>query len=116
MDNIVSLEQQNFTLIGAECSLKGTFHFKGATHICGSLEGEVHIKDESILTLEPEAKIEGKVFSGDLKLYGTVKGEVYSSGVVEVFPSAKVDGLINSKNLIVHPGAILNFDGHTAGL
>jgi cytoskeletal protein CcmA (bactofilin family) len=116
MDNIVSIEEQDFTMIGKHCTLSGKFNFDGATHLAGGLEGEIHIQDKSLLTFESTSNVKGKVFCGDLKIYGTVDGEIYSNGLVEVFPTGKMTGLINAKNLVVHPGAILNFDGHTAGL
>ncbi len=115
MDNIISIEEQDFTLIGKSCKLNGNFTFNGATHLAGSLEGEIHVKDDSLLTFEPSSNIKGKVHCTDLKIYGNVEGEIYSKGLVEIFPTGKISGLINSKNLIVHPGAILNFDGHTKG-
>lgn len=115
MDNIVSIEEQNFTLIGKNCNLSGTFKFDGATHLAGNIEGEIHIADDCLLTFESSSKVTGKVFCGSLKVYGAVNGEIHSKGLVEIFPSGNLTGLIKAKNLIVHPGAVLNFDGHTQG-
>ena len=116
MDNIVSIEEQNFTMIGKNCNLSGNFNFEGATHLAGEIDGEIHIKENSLLTFESTSSVKGKVYCGDLKVYGNVNGEIHSKGLVEIFPTGNISGLINAKNLVVHPGAVLNFDGHTAGI
>ncbi|OUR97034.1 hypothetical protein A9Q84_11925 [Halobacteriovorax marinus] len=116
MDNIISIEEQDFTLIGKNCRLEGVFKFTGATHLAGYLEGEVHLKDNSPLTIESTAKINGKVFCENIKVFGKIEGEIFATGLVEIFPTGNIKGLINSKNFIVHPGAIINIDGHSTGL
>jgi cytoskeletal protein CcmA (bactofilin family) len=115
MDNIVSIEEQNFTLIGKNCDLSGVFKFDGATHLAGSIDGEIHVSQNSLLTFESTSKVTGKVYCSSLKIYGAVDGEIHAKGLVEIFPSGTLNGLIKAKNLIVHPGAVLNFDGHTQG-
>ena len=115
MDSIVSIEEQNFTIIGKNCNLNGTFKFNGATHLAGKIDGEIHMADNSQLTFESTSKITGNIYCENLKIYGQVDGEVHAKGLVEVFPSGTLTGLIKAKNLIVHPGAVLNFDGHTQG-
>ncbi|WP_372654956.1 polymer-forming cytoskeletal protein [Halobacteriovorax sp.] len=115
MDNIISIEEQEFTLIGKNTRLNGIFNFSGLTHIAGSLEGDVHIKDQSLLTIEETSRIEGKINCADLKVFGTIKGEIISTGKVEIFPSGSLSGVIKSQHLVIHPGAIMNIDGHTTG-
>lgn len=116
MDNIISIEEQDFTLIGKNCNLEGVFKFSGATHLAGNLDGEVHLKDNSPLTIESTANIKGKVFCDCIKVFGVIEGEIFASGLVEIFPTGNIKGLINSKNFVVHPGAIVNIDGHSTGL
>ncbi len=115
MDNIISIEEQEFTLIGKKTRLNGVFNFSGLTHIAGNLEGDIHIKDQSLLTIEETSKVEGKIHCADLKVFGTIKGEITSTGKVEIFPSGSLSGIIKSQNLVIHPGAIINMDGHTTG-
>ena len=116
MDNIITIKEQEFTLIGKHCRLNGVFHFSGLTHLEGKLEGEVHLTKDSCLTVESTSEVKGKIFCNDIKVYGSIEGEIKSSGLVEVFPTGKVKGLINSKNFIIHPGAIVNVDGHSTGI
>lgn len=115
MDNVIAIEEQEFTLIGKKTRLNGVFNFSGLTHIAGDLEGDIHIKDKSLLTIEESSSIDGKINCADLKVFGSIKGEVNSSGRVEIFPSGSLSGLIKSQNLVIHPGAIINIDGHTTG-
>ncbi|ATH07540.1 hypothetical protein BIY24_06155 [Halobacteriovorax marinus] len=115
MDNLISIEEQEFTLIGKKTRLSGVFNFNGLTHIAGIIEGDLNIKDKSLLTIEESSEIEGKINCADLKIFGKVKGEIHSSGKVEIFPSGVIQGLIKSQNLVIHPGAIINIDGHTTG-
>ncbi len=115
MDNIISIEEQEFTLIGKKTRLNGVFNFSGLTHIAGDIEGDIHIRDKSLLTIEETSTIQGKIHCKDLKVFGKIKGEIISSGKVEIFPSGKLSGLIKSQNLVIHPGAMVNIDGHTTG-
>ena len=115
MDNLISIEEQEFTLIGKKTRLQGVFNFSGLTHIAGHIEGDIHIKDKSLLTIEESSKVEGKINCKDLKVFGKIKGEVNATGKVEIFPSGNLSGIIKSQNLVIHPGAIINIDGHTIG-
>jgi cytoskeletal protein CcmA (bactofilin family) len=108
--NIKSLE---FSLVGKECHLTGTFNFNGHTRIAGHLDGEINLNNDAILCIEPNGSIKGTINCNDLEIYGYFDGEILSTGKVSIYPPAHVNGILKSKTLEVYPGAILNVDGFT---
>ena len=46
------IQNQEFTYIGKETSLSGTFKFKGATHLRGHLIGDIIVENTAKIVLE----------------------------------------------------------------
>lgn len=113
MSDYIQLRQQNFSFLGKDCKLTGTFEFVGATRFACHLEGELQMSAESTLTIEREGKFNGVIDCFDLEVYGQVEGEIRSKGVVTLYSSAHFVGKIMAQGLKIYPGASVNMDGHT---
>lgn len=111
--NHINLKDQDFVFFGFKSKLKGSFQLQGISHIAGEVEGEIIMEDQKLLTLEPTSIVNGKIFCHDVEIFGTFIGEIEATGKVSVFPSAYIQGSINSNSLSIHPGAQLNMEGKT---
>jgi len=107
------LVNREFTNIGNQCRLKGEFHFSGKTQICCKMEGEIHMEDKSELCLDHDSHFTGTIYCHNIEIYGKFEGTLKSTGKVVVYSPAEINGLIDSNSLMIHPGAVLNMDGHT---
>jgi cytoskeletal protein CcmA (bactofilin family) len=102
-----------FTYIGKNNSLKGEFLFKNETKIAGKIEGIIKVENESKITLEIGSFVLGTIEAHHIDIYGDFEGELTSSGLVSIFPTANVYGKIKAHAIEVLPGANLNMIGHT---
>ncbi len=115
MSQIIDTLPRNFTYIGEETSLQGTFVFKGDTKIAGKIKGEIRLQDSAPLCIEPTGSLDGTLYCHNLIVYGHFMGEIRSSGTVTFFPSSTFDGHIKAQNLVIHPGANIFMEGTTTG-
>ena len=113
MSDIINIQDQEFSFFGEGSQIKGDFFLKGTTHLASRIEGSVEMDRETNLIIEPEGSLKGTVKCFDLELYGAFNGEIEAKGTVTIYPSAKFDGKIITKNLVVFPGATVNMTGQT---
>ena len=107
------IKHQEFTHIGQNSKLHGSFHFQGKTQLEGAIIGEIHMLYQSPLILGIDSKVEGKIFCHNLEIYGVIEADIESSGKVVIYPSAEVSGTIKAKSIEVLPGAEVNMAAHT---
>ena len=107
------IQNQEFTYIGKETNLRGTFKFFGPTHLQGQLHGEIIMENQAKIVLEIGSFTEGTLNCHDLDIYGEFIGDIKSVGRVTLFPTAFFEGKIISKSLEILPGAVANMNGHT---
>ena len=113
MNNTLEIQEQNFSLVGKNSQFQGSFQFNGPTRLSGRLNGELVMNGEFDLVIETEGFFEGTIRCHEVEIYGHFKGTLNSPQKVTIYPSAKVSGDIQTKNLIIHPGALVNIDGKT---
>ena len=70
-----------------------TIRCKGALHINGSIEAELHSKD---LTVGQFGTVTGSIAADSIDVWGRVSGSIRGARVV-LHPSADVEGDINAK-------------------
>jgi cytoskeletal protein CcmA (bactofilin family) len=107
------IQNQEFTYIGKNTQLSGTFKFGGPTHLQGSLIGTIIVENLAKLVLEIGSFTDGILHCNDLDIYGQFSGEIKSSGRVTIYPTGEFEGKIISKSLEIFPGAVVNMNGHT---
>ncbi len=112
----MEIKDLNFCFIGKDSVITGDLQLNGPSHIACRVEGSVTIETDNKIQIEPSAYILGKIDCHDIDVYGHVKGNINSTGTLRLFPSAVVEGEINSHSLIIKPGAIVNAMSATSKL
>jgi cytoskeletal protein CcmA (bactofilin family) len=82
------------TLIGKAAHVHGDIEFAGGLHLDGSIVGNVRSDRSPAATLSVSqgASIEGSVEVPNVRLDGTVKGDIHAPGRVILGASARVEG------------------------
>ncbi|MGK0375538.1 MAG: cytoskeletal protein CcmA (bactofilin family) [Arenicella sp.] len=98
------------TLIGAGSILQGDLEFTGGLRVDGHIKGHVSAQDSSngTLVLSESGVIEGDVNVPHVVINGTVKGNIASTGHVELQAQARISGDIHYKAVEMELGAVLN--------
>ncbi|MFZ8932744.1 MAG: bactofilin family protein [Bacteriovoracaceae bacterium] len=107
------LNNQNFSFLGKGSTLMGKLKLTGPTHLYSSIEGEILMNDDAKLIIERYGKVKGKINCLNLDIHGEFEGVIEAKGIVTVYPSAEVSGQVVAKELKIHSGANINFEGHT---
>lgn len=98
------------TVIGGEATIRGDLLITGAVHVDGTVRGNVLSSGEAaaVLILSERGVIEGDVKMSRVVINGTVTGDVYAGGKVELGPKAKVTGTVYYRVLEMASGAEVN--------
>lgn len=98
------------TLIGTGSILQGDLEFTGGLRVDGHIKGHVSAQDTNngTLVLSESGIIEGDISVPHVVVNGTVKGNIASTGHVELQASAKISGDIHYKAVEMELGAVLN--------
>lgn len=108
------IKNQEFTYIGKKNVLKGEFEFSDQTHIAGTIDGLISMKNNHKIILEISSHVNTVIHCYDLDIYGTCTGEIHAQGLVTFYPSANFEGKIYAKNIEIFPGAVINMQGQTS--
>ena len=92
------------TIIGAGVKLIGSLKDEGPITINGEVKGDI-TSSESIFVGE-DAFIQGPISAQFITVSGAVEGEIKASETLEITPTGKVSGKIDTKTLIIRPGAL----------
>lgn len=92
------------TIIGAGVKLAGSLKDEGPIAINGEVKGDIS-SNESIFVGE-DAFIQGPISAQFITVSGTVEGEIKATDTLEITPTGKVSGKIDTKTLIIRPGAL----------
>jgi len=96
------------SLIGEGTVVHGQVRFRDGLRIDGEVHGDVTAEGPSLLVVSEKAKVMGKVMAGHVIINGTVQGPVESSELLELQPSARVDGDVRYSVLEMHAGALID--------
>ena len=98
------------TLVGSGSILQGDLEFTGGLRIDGHIKGHISAQDtnKGTLVLSETGVVEGDINVPHVIINGTVKGNVVSTGHVELQANAKVTGDIHYKAVEMELGALLN--------
>lgn len=98
------------TLVGDKSRIKGDLRFEGGCHIDGVVDGSVIAdKDpDAFLSISADGFVDGSVRVPRVKLNGKVEGDVFASEMVELGPTAKVNGNVHYELLEMTAGAEIN--------
>lgn len=98
------------TVIGRDTQIRGDVVFCGGLHVDGTVRGSLtaHQDEYSTLVVSEFGVIEGDVRVANVVLNGTVVGDVFASGRVELAAMAKVNGTVYYRLLEMTMGAEIN--------
>jgi cytoskeletal protein CcmA (bactofilin family) len=98
------------TLIGQKTHIKGDIEFSGGLRVDGNITGSVNaINDiDSVLTLSEQGSILGEIRVPNMIINGTINGNVYAVGHVELADKAKVKGNVYYRLLEMTVGSEVN--------
>ena len=98
------------TLIGHKTLFKGDLEFSGGLRVDGQVQGSITARDDSnsTLVLSESSEVEGNVSVPHVVVNGTVKGNIESSGRVELQPKATIIGDVHYKEVEMALGATIN--------
>lgn len=113
MEATLDISNQNFTLLGKGSKIKGSFIFSGLTRLNSHMEGDIVMGTLDDLSIEKDAVVNGNIKCHNLNIYGIFEGSILASGKVCIYPCAQLKGKINATQLEIHPGSLVEFEGHT---
>jgi len=90
-------------------NVTGELEYSGTLRIDGNFHGSINTGD--ILIIGEHAMIHADIKVGEIEIHGKVFGNIECKRRVEIFPTGRVRGDIQTPVLITHSGAML--DGRT---
>lgn len=97
------------TLIGRGTTIDGDLQFSGGLHIEGTVKGNLIAEnDEATLILSEQGRIIGEVRVPSMVLNGSIDGDVFAHGKVELFEKARICGDVYYNLLEMAVGAEVN--------
>jgi cytoskeletal protein CcmA (bactofilin family) len=94
------------TVIGKSVVVRGELSGNEDLYMDGDLEGTISLTD-SRLTIGPNAHILADIKVRDLIVFGTLKGNVYASGRIDLRQSAVVNGDMFASRLSIEESAMI---------
>ena len=98
------------TLIGKHSKIVGNILYTGGVHIEGEVEGNLMADqvDKGFVVVSESGFVKGEIRGPTVIVYGTVNGDVYATGTIELAASAKITGSVYYNLLEMTTGAEVN--------
>ena len=98
----------NIDVISHKTILRGNFTFGDTVKIDGTIEGDISTtKDNSILIVGRNALVKAMISCDSMVLEGLVSGNIVSTNTIEIRNTGSLFGKASARNIIVHPGGVL---------
>jgi cytoskeletal protein CcmA (bactofilin family) len=95
------------TLIGSNTQITGSISSNGMVRIDGEVNGNINIEGD--IFLGESSVINGDVTASNVNIAGKVKGNIFTSGVLRLLPTARLIGDIQVKSFVSEEGSV--FEG-----
>jgi cytoskeletal protein CcmA (bactofilin family) len=96
------------TILGKDTKIEGKLNAEGTVRIDGTFVGEVDIAGD--LVIGEEGQVRATVQAHNLLVVGAINGNVVTTGQLEIAPTGKIIGDVETARLIVEAGGLLQ--GH----
>lgn len=97
------------TLVGRATTLEGDVRFSGVLKVDGTILGNlVAESNDSVLILDEEGKVEGEIRVPSMIINGVIKGNVFASEKIDLYPKAQITGDVHYNLLEMEVGAEVN--------
>ena len=103
---------QLFTVIGSDARLEGTFEVADSLQIECVVGGRLKVGKK--LVIGERGSVRADVEAVDVIIYGQYEGNMVATGSVEITPTGRVFGNIETHSLVISKGGL--FNGHVAKL
>lgn len=113
MHDYSNIQQSTFSYLAQEMKITGRVVMKGPCRISAMIDGEIQSLDKGLIVLEMKGKVSGNIRCADIEIYGSVEGDIHSTGKVILYSTAKLKGKIQAQSMVIHPGAYVEMTGHT---
>ncbi|MEA2096103.1 MAG: polymer-forming cytoskeletal protein [Candidatus Cloacimonadota bacterium] len=94
------------TIIGKGSKIKGTLYVQGGVRIDGEVEGT--IESDGFVTIGSSGVARANIKADECLISGKVVGNVTCKDAIELDRSARMNGDIVAKILMIHTGAVFN--------
>lgn len=92
------------TIIGASVTLNGDLKTEGSVRVDGKFEGTIETHGDVIVG--EKGKVSASIKSRHLLVAGQVKGNIHTSGKLEINNSGKLFGDVVVENIVIEDGAL----------
>jgi cytoskeletal protein CcmA (bactofilin family) len=98
------------TLVGKHSKIVGDILYTGGVHIEGEVEGNLMADevDKGFVVVSESGLVKGEIRGPTVIVYGTVNGDVYATGTIELAAGAKINGSVYYNLLEMATGAEVN--------
>lgn len=98
------------TLIAHNTRIKGDVVFEDQLYVTGSIEGDVSVQhsDTATLVVCEGGYVKGEIRAPNVVIDGTVEGDVYAAGKLELAIKAKVLGNVHYNLVEMRLGSVVN--------
>ena len=99
--------------LGVDAIFKGTLSFDGTVRIDGKFEGQVTTKDT--LVVGETGEVEADIEAGTVICKGKMIGTIVASNKIELHPSSKIIGNVQTPAMSIELGAVLDGNCNMTG-
>ncbi len=103
---------QLFTVVGSDARLEGTFDVADSIQIECDVGGRMKVGKK--LVIGERGSVRADVEAVDVIIYGQYEGNMVATGSVEITPTGRADGNIETNSLVISKGGF--FNGNVAKL
>ena len=103
---------QLFTVVGSDARLEGTFDVADSIQIECEVGGQLKVGGK--LVIGERGCVRADVQTVDAIIYGQYEGNMVATGSVEITPTGRVVGNVETHSLVISKGGL--FNGHVAKL
>jgi cytoskeletal protein CcmA (bactofilin family) len=108
-----AVEQPLQCFLDSGASFEGRVAFSGVVRIDGNFRGDA--SSDGTLVIGDTGTVEADLELATLVIHGTFRGNVTAKDLVEIAPSAVVEGSITTQRLLIAEGAQVNASIEMAG-
>lgn len=94
------------TIIGPSSKLDGTVTCTGTIRIDGHYTGDIISQGDVIIG--ESGTVKGNISACGVSVSGLLEGNVFAKGLLEIFPTGKLLGDVEVKNISIGDGAVFN--------
>lgn len=102
-------KKSGHTLLGEGTTINGDISFNGMLNLDGTITGSITgSNNDDVLTVSESGLIDGKINVANIIVNGKIKGDITSTGKVEVASKADIEGNVYYNTIEMNTGSRVN--------